>query len=108
MPMVRPKLSPEQVSIRPKNDFLGPVRALPVENQGLTTGTCRYRTRLQWLVPLSIRDFRPDDFETLWLMDQECFAPGIAYSRQELKTYMRHRSSFTLLAEDERSSIAGF
>ena len=29
----------------------------------------------------SVRDFQPADFETLWRMDQECFPPGIAYSR---------------------------
>lgn len=49
---------------------------------------------------LSVRDFRPDDFETLWRMDQECFAPGIAYSKQELKAYIRHHGSFTLVATD--------
>jgi ribosomal-protein-alanine N-acetyltransferase len=45
-----------------------------------------------------IRDFRPEDFETLWRMDQECFGPGIAYSKQELKAYIRSRTSFTLVA----------
>jgi len=57
-------------------------------------------------VPFAIRDFRPDDFETLWRMDQECFPPGIAYSRAELKAYVRHRQSFTLVADDGK--IAGF
>jgi [ribosomal protein S18]-alanine N-acetyltransferase len=47
-----------------------------------------------------IREFRAEDFETLWRMDQECFAPGIAYSKQELKAYIRSRNSFTLVATD--------
>jgi len=50
-------------------------------------------------VPVRIRDFEPEDFDRLWQIDQECFAPGISYSRQELKTYMRRRGSFTLVAE---------
>ena len=51
-------------------------------------------------VNIALRDFRPGDFETLWRIDQECFAAGIAYSRFELGSYMRRGSSFTRLAED--------
>ena len=47
----------------------------------------------------SIREFRKDDFETLWRIDQECFVPGIAYSRLELAAYIRLSGSFTLVAE---------
>lgn len=46
-----------------------------------------------------IRDFQPKDFETLWRMDQQCFPPGIAYSKQELKAYIHERGAFTLVAE---------
>ena len=54
-----------------------------------------------------IRDFQPEDFETLWRMDQECFPPGISYSKQELKTYIRRRGSFTLVARavDENNPL---
>ena len=56
-----------------------------------------------------IRDFRPEDFEMLWRIDQECFPPGIAYSKQELKAYVRSRGSFTLVASDsERGTPKGF
>jgi [ribosomal protein S18]-alanine N-acetyltransferase len=51
-------------------------------------------------VPFTIRDFHPSDFETLWRIDQNCFPPGISYSRTELKVYMRRRGSFTLVAAD--------
>jgi ribosomal-protein-alanine N-acetyltransferase len=51
-------------------------------------------------VSFVIREFKPADFETLWRMDQECFPPGIAYSKQELKAYVRHRGAFTLVAVD--------
>jgi ribosomal-protein-alanine N-acetyltransferase len=47
-----------------------------------------------------IRDFQPEDFDTLWRLDQECFPPGIAYSKQELKAYIRHPRAFTLVATD--------
>lgn len=50
-------------------------------------------------VEITLREFRREDFETLWRIDQECFAPGIAYSRLELAAYIRRRASFTLVAE---------
>jgi len=55
-----------------------------------------------------IRHFRPEDFDTLWQIDQECFPPGIAYSRQELKVYVRRRGAFALVAADAGDKIAGF
>jgi [ribosomal protein S18]-alanine N-acetyltransferase len=50
------------------------------------------------LVEFTLREFRRDDFEILWRIDQECFAPGIAYSRIELAAYIRRPGSFTLVA----------
>jgi [ribosomal protein S18]-alanine N-acetyltransferase len=50
-------------------------------------------------VRFTVRDHRPEDFDTVWEIDQSCFAPGIAYSRYELKTYMRRGGAFTLVAE---------
>jgi [ribosomal protein S18]-alanine N-acetyltransferase len=47
-----------------------------------------------------IREFTKEDFDTLWRLDQECFSTGIAYSRQELGAYIRHRGAVTLLAVD--------
>ncbi len=51
----------------------------------------------------ALRDFRREDFDSLWRIDQECFAPGIAYSRLELAAYIRLRGAFTVVAE----SVAG-
>jgi len=60
-------------------------------------------------VPFAIRDFKPEDFETLWQVDQQCFPPGISYSRQELKVYLRRKGSFTLVAVGrDGATIAGF
>src|SRR5579864_4135890 len=50
-------------------------------------------------VDFALRDFQNADFDTLWSMDQLCFAAGIAYSRQELSLYIRDPRSFTLVAE---------
>jgi ribosomal-protein-alanine N-acetyltransferase len=58
-------------------------------------------------VPTVIREFKSGDFEKLWRMDQECFAPGIAYSRQELRSFVRHKGVFTLVAT-EADEIRGF
>lgn len=58
-------------------------------------------------MPFVIRDCKPEDFDALWQMDQECFPPGISYSKQELRAYMRHRESFTLVAENA-GKLQGF
>ena len=47
----------------------------------------------------ALREFRREDFNNLWRIDQECFAPGIAYSRLELAAYIQLRGSFTVVAE---------
>ncbi len=60
-------------------------------------------------MPYVIRDFQPQDFETLWRLDQECFSSEIAYSRQELQAYLRHKGAFTLIAVDEEhGQVQGF
>ena len=51
-----------------------------------------------------IRDFEPEDFEALWRIDQECFPPGISYSKRELGAYLGYRSAFTLIAVDTDSN----
>jgi ribosomal-protein-alanine N-acetyltransferase len=50
-------------------------------------------------VKFALREFRLKDFDSLWRIDQECFAPGIAYSRKELAAYIRLRGAFTVVAE---------
>ncbi len=62
-------------------------------------------------MPIRIREARRADFMQLWRIDQECFAPGISYTRAELAHYMARRGAFTLVAEDtqvKRPQIAGF
>ncbi len=60
---------------------------------------------------MQLRDYSPADFETLWKIDQECFPPGIAYSRLELMHYLRRRGAFALVAEQDAGGnvrAAGF
>jgi [ribosomal protein S18]-alanine N-acetyltransferase len=69
-------------------------------------------------VLFTLRGFRGEDFETLWRIDQNCFAPGISYSRLELAAYIRRSGCFTLVAESaegisqsvghEATAILGF
>ena len=62
---------------------------------GFRSQNCVYNGRVEF----TLRDFRREDFETLWRIDQRCFQPGIAYSRQELFAYIRLRKSFTVVVE---------
>jgi ribosomal-protein-alanine N-acetyltransferase len=50
-------------------------------------------------VEFTVRDYRPEDFLTLWTIDQSCFEPEIAYSQYELRRYIRWANSFTLVAQ---------
>jgi len=65
-------------------------------------------------VEIALRDYRREDFNRLWRIDQECFAPGIAYSRVELAAYIRLRGAFTVVAEaagpvvESDAAILGF
>jgi ribosomal-protein-alanine N-acetyltransferase len=60
-------------------------------------------------VAFVIREFKIEDFETLWCLDQRCFPPGISYTKQELRAYIRGRGSFTLVANGpDEGRIAGF
>jgi ribosomal-protein-alanine N-acetyltransferase len=58
-------------------------------------------------MPALIREYRPADFETLWKIDQACFARGISYTRRELSFYIGRKLGFTLVAELD-GRILGF
>ena len=64
-------------------------------------------------VKFRVRRYDENDFETLYAIDQLCYAPEIAYSRAELRWYLAMRGAECWVAENagaERSSasIAGF
>jgi [ribosomal protein S18]-alanine N-acetyltransferase len=54
--------------------------------------------KLEYAVAFTLRVASPDDLETLWRIDQQCFPAGISYSPEELKFFMRRRGAFTLVA----------
>ena len=56
---------------------------------------------------MHLRAFRSEDLETLYLIDQACFAPGISYPRAELNGFISQRQSRTWVAE-ESGEIVGF
>ncbi len=65
-----------------------------------------------------LREYRPQDFETLYEIDQACYEPAIAYSRRELRNYLRFPGADCVVGEAEvagktkskssKSSIGGF
>ena len=51
-----------------------------------------------------VRDAKAEDFDDLWRIDQQCFEPGISYTRRELSRYMNLRGAFTLVGETKAGS----
>src|ERR1700723_2819021 len=47
---------------------------------GMSSGSAEYMKVCGYnkLVNCDLRDFRDEDFDSLWRIDQQCFAPGIA------------------------------
>ncbi len=56
---------------------------------------------------MTIREYRPEDFERLYRIDHAAFAPALAYSRPELRYYLTARRSHTLVAEED-GEVVGF
>ena len=54
-----------------------------------------------------LRTYEPGDFETLYEIDQACYEPEIAYSRRELRQYMRFPGLECMVAEAE-GKLVGF
>ena len=57
------------------------------------------RDRYNRPVDLRLREATKEDFDELWRIDQECFEPGISYTRRELSWYMNLRGAFTIVGE---------
>src|SRR5512138_3732103 len=55
-----------------------------------------------------LREYRHEDFETLYRIDQECFDAELAYSRAELNHYLLRKAAFAIVAEDKKGNVAGF
>jgi ribosomal-protein-alanine N-acetyltransferase len=46
-----------------------------------------------------IREYRSQDFDQLWQVDQICFPHGVAYTQMELSGFIARRKAITLVAE---------
>lgn len=55
-----------------------------------------------------IRPYQPADVPTLHRIDRLCFPRGVAYTLSELRGFIEHPGSVTLVAEDDAGQIAGF
>lgn len=56
-----------------------------------------------------LRGVETTDLEALFAIDGECFRPGIAYSRPELRYYLGHPRSLSVVAVDDMAdAIVGF
>jgi len=58
-------------------------------------------------VDAGLRPYNSEDVEALYQLDQECYPPGIAYSRREMKWYLRLPGADCLVAEQD-GALAGF
>jgi ribosomal-protein-alanine N-acetyltransferase len=61
-------------------------------------------------MPFRVRPYAPDDFETIFAVDQECYPRGIAYSRRTLRYFLAAAGNFCVVAEiaPEKTGIIGF
>ena len=48
---------------------------------------------------ITLRPYVPEDFEALYAIDQACYTRGIAYSRRELRNYLRFPGADCVVAE---------
>ena len=56
---------------------------------------------------LTLREYRPLDFERLLEIDQACFVRGIAYSATELRHFLNLKSAVRVVGEED-GDIKGF
>jgi len=56
---------------------------------------------------IALRPYTPEDFESLFEIDQACYAADVAYSRAELRAYLRFPNADCLIAV-MRSKPVGF
>jgi ribosomal-protein-alanine N-acetyltransferase len=54
-----------------------------------------------------IREYRAQDFDRLWQIDQTCFPHGMAYTQMELTGFINKRKAITLVAEAPSLSVNG-
>ena len=59
----------------------------------------------------SIRDYRPDDLEAAYRLDQSCFEEGISYTRGQIRAFLAREGAIAIVVEDpesEEGDLAAF
>jgi ribosomal protein S18 acetylase RimI-like enzyme len=64
-------------------------------------------------VSIQLRSYKPEDFETLWALDQVCYDEEVAYSKGEMRAYLSFPDSDCVVATFDGgggapAEIAGF
>ena len=54
---------------------------------------------------ISLRPYKPEDFEALYEIDQACYAADVAYTRPEMQAYLRFPGAACLIAAIRRKPI---
>lgn len=54
---------------------------------------------------VTLRTYKPADFEKLYEIDQACYEPEIAYSRRELRNYLRFPGADCIIAEADAETV---
>lgn len=57
---------------------------------------------------IRLRSYTPKDFERVHEIDQQCFEPGIAYSRADMRAYLNLPGAECVIAEAGKDEMAGF
>jgi [ribosomal protein S18]-alanine N-acetyltransferase len=56
---------------------------------------------------VTLREYRPEDFERLLEIDQACFVEGIAYSQQEMNHFLSRPNAVRIVGE-QAGKVDGF
>jgi len=54
---------------------------------------------------LTLRSYTSDDFETLYEIDQVCYEPAVAYSRREIRNYLRFPGADCVIADAGKQTV---
>ncbi len=54
---------------------------------------------------IKLRSYVPEDFEELYEIDQTCYPPEVAYSRRELRAYLRFQGADCVVAMEGAKQI---
>jgi ribosomal-protein-alanine N-acetyltransferase len=58
--------------------------------------------------PIRVREFRPEDLEAAYRLDQRCFEPGIAYTRGQIRAFLARDGAIACAASTEGGELVAF